>query len=119
MISASRRGRCRAAAGGRPCSARPGSSCSCPRIGPFKPIVNVAVALVVGVEGHADGEAVDLEQHLGLGCGRVLVVMDGEQAARPGPDIEVLEDEQAVGPRLGGQDQGLLEVSLGKARTTL
>ena len=69
------------------------------------------------MEGHADGQAVDIEQ--GLGLGRVLVVANGEQAARAGPDVEVLEDEQAVGPRLGGQGQWLLEVSLGKARTTL
>ena len=66
--------------------------------------VEVAVALVVGVERQADGEAVDVEQRLGLG--RVLVVPDGEQAARPGPETEVLEDEQAVGPRLGGQASG-------------
>ena len=64
------------------------------------------------MEGHADGEAVDLEQ--GLGVARVLIVVDGEQAARPGPEIEVLKDEQAVGPRLGGQAQGLLDRQLRK-----
>ena len=46
---------------------------------------------------------------------RVLIVVDGEQSARAGPVIEVLENEQAVGPRLGGQAQGLLDCQLGKS----
>ena len=74
--------------------------------------VDVAVAFVVGVEGQADGEAVDLEQDLGLA--RLLIVPDGEQAARPRPGSEVLEDEEAIGPRLGGHRQGLLDGQLGE-----
>ena len=76
------------------------------------PNIDIAVALVVGVKGHADGEAVNLEKRLDLA--RVLVVVDGEQAARASPEIEVLEDEEAVGSRLGGQAQGLLDCQLRK-----
>ncbi len=96
---------------GRPCNARPASSSD--RLErAIHADVDVAVALVVGMEGDADGEAVDLEQ--GLGPAGVLVVVDGEQPAGPGPEIEVLKNEQAVGARLGGQAQGLLDRQLGK-----
>ena len=77
-----------------------------------QPDIDVAVALVVGMEGHADGQAVDLEE--GLDLAGVLVVLDGEQAAWPCPEIEVVDDEQAVGAGLGGQGQGLLDVQLGE-----
>ena len=74
--------------------------------------VDVAVSLVIRVERQADREAVDLQEHLRVG--RLLIVGDGQQATRSGPEIEMLEYEQAIGSWLRGHRQGLLDRQPGK-----
>ena len=74
--------------------------------------IEISVVAIPGVEGDADRQAVDVEQ-LGR-LGDVLGVLDGDQAARAGPVVEVLEDQEAVGPRLGGHAEGLLDGQVGE-----
>ena len=69
--------------GGRPCIARPASPCVPPFERAVQADVDVAVALVVGMEGQADGEAVDLEQDLGLVGVLVVAGRRADGRARP------------------------------------
>lgn len=64
------------------------------------------------MEGDSDGECVDVQQ--GLGAAYVLIIVDRKQPAWAGPEIEVLKYKQPVGPRLGGQAEGLFDRQLRK-----
>ena len=77
---------------------------------PVEAKVDVAVVSVVRVKRQADGEAVDIEQVLGLGRRRALVVCHGKHAARPRPEAQVLENEQARRSGFGVHSQRLLDV---------
>ena len=64
------------------------------------------------MEGNADGEIPDLDEK--LGCGRGLIIQGGEQAARPGPDAEMVKNEETICPGLGEKAERLLDGQLGE-----